>query len=66
MNGFDILKARKRHKVDQRTLQRALGLVQRGTLTDIESGAVEVTDAWARKAISAVEQIAADRSKRAA
>ena len=58
MNGFDILKTRRAAKtVSQESLRRQLGLVHRCSLTDIESGSIEVTDAWAYKAISAIQAI---------
>lgn len=61
MNGQDIQRARESAKVSQQQLADALGLVQRGTLTDIERGAVEVTSAWALKAIGAISGISAER-----
>jgi DNA-binding XRE family transcriptional regulator len=61
MDGKDILRVRQGAGVSQTELSKALGLVQRGTLTDIESGAVEVSTAWALKAIGAVSGIAASR-----
>lgn len=61
MNGYDIHRARDAARVSQGDLASALGLVHRSTLTDIESGAVEVTTAWALKAIATIEGIAAQR-----
>lgn len=57
MEGFEVLKARRSAKLTQEQLRRALGLVHRCTLTDIESGAVEITDAYGHKILSTIEQL---------
>ena len=54
MTGRDIERARTAAKINQEKLANALGLVARGSLTDIESGAIEVTDAWVLKAIGVI------------
>ncbi len=57
MDGSCIRKARKLAKVDQTPLAEKLGMVSRGTLTDIEAGVVDVTDAWAFKAIGIIQAL---------
>lgn len=66
MDGSQILLARRAARVTQEELAEALDLVHRGTLTDIESGAVEVTDAWVYKAVTAIDRLKAERSEQAA
>jgi DNA-binding XRE family transcriptional regulator len=66
MDGQDILKARRSANVSQQDLADALGLVQRGTIGDIESGAVEVTNAWVLKAIGAINGLSIKRDEPAA
>lgn len=57
MDGFQVLRARRAAHVSQWKLAKALRLCQRGTLTDVESGAVEVTEGWAYKALAKIQAI---------
>jgi DNA-binding XRE family transcriptional regulator len=66
MDGFDILKARREAKVSQVALAKRLKLVSRTALTDIESGAVEVTDSFVLKAMGAIQELRAEREQEAA
>lgn len=61
MNGIDIRRARESAKVNQTDLAKALGLVDRATLTDIENGTIEVTTAYVLKAISVINGLAVSR-----
>jgi hypothetical protein len=63
MDGTQILLARKSGGVivTQEELRRALKLKNRMTISDVESGGVDVTDAWVFKAIAAIEQIKRER-----
>jgi DNA-binding XRE family transcriptional regulator len=55
--GLAIAQVRKAGRVSQARLAEALGLGHRNTLTDVESGAVELTEAWFSRAISAIESL---------
>lgn len=55
--GLAIAQVRKAGRVSQTRLAEALGLGHRNTLTDVESGAVELTEAWFSRAISAIESL---------
>lgn len=63
MTGGDIKRARNGAKVNQADLAEALGLVHRTSLTDIESGAIEVTSAWALKAIGTISGLSANKER---
>lgn len=62
MTGQDIYRARRTARLSQGRVAEKLGLVHRGSLGDIESGAIEVTDAWALRAIGVISGMAPDRS----
>lgn len=61
MNGTDIRNARKAAHVNQSDLAEALGLLHRTSLTDVESNAIEVTDAYVLKALGCISGIVAQR-----
>ena len=62
MDGFEVLKARRAAGVSQEQLRTAMDLCGRHTLTDIESGAVEVADAFVYRAIQKISEVA-DKKK---
>jgi len=54
MTGQDIEKARTAAGVNQTKLAKALGLVDRSSLCDIENGRIEVTERWVLSVMSVI------------
>lgn len=67
MTGQDLAKARKAAGINQRDLADALALKGgRGTLTDIENGTVNPTDAWILYALGVLGGMCARKDNAAA
>lgn len=62
MDYWDIVKARRKHKVSQRRLCKALGLSTRTVLTDVESGKIGVTEQWVKQVVDVTERLGKDNA----